>query len=177
MVCSSSDEVGSSRTTSCAGSIRHRERPRDLDHLASSDRQALHEIASCDAVTGKDFVELFDDELFSAFAPAEAGQGAVEHPCVFRHRQVGAERQFLEYATDAERLGFSCAVALLLGAADFDATRVGRDAADQHMHECRLAGAVVADEANALARGDFETDPVERADGAERLFDAAQFDK
>ena len=74
-------------------------------------------------------------------------------------------------------LAASRAVAVLLVAADVDAARVGRGAAGQHMHERRFAGAVVADEADAFARGDLETDAVKRADGAERLFDAVQFDE
>ncbi len=57
------------------------------------------------------------------------------------------------------------------------AAAVGRDAAGQHMHQRRFAGAVVADEADAFARGDVEADAVERADGAERLFDAVQVDE
>ena len=44
------------------------------------------------------------------------------------------------------------------------------------MHQRRLAGAVVADEADAFAGIDGEIDPVERMDGAEMLFDAVQPD-
>ena len=42
------------------------------------------------------------------------------------------------------------------------------------MHQRRLAGAVVADEAEAFAGGDGEVDAGKRADGAETLFDAVQ---
>ena len=53
---------------------------------------------------------------------------------------------------------------------------VGRARAGKHMHERRLAGAVMADQSDALAAPDGEIDAVERADGAELHFDAFQVD-
>ncbi len=55
-----------------------------------------------------------------------------------------------------------------------DRAAVGRQRAGEHVHQRRLAGAVVADEADALAGADGEVDAVERANGAEMLFDAVQ---
>ena len=54
--------------------------------------------------------------------------------------------------------------------------RSGASGPGEHMHQRRLAGAVVADEADAFAGIDGEIDAVERADGAEMLFDAVQLD-
>ena len=132
--------------TSRAGASRHGEGARDLHHLPPADRQALHKIAGADAMAGKDLVELGDDELAGPPAPAEAADRAMKHPRVLRHREIGAERQLLEHAAHAERPGLDGAVGSRLGAVELDAAGVGRDAADQHMHERRLAGAVMADE-------------------------------
>ena len=147
--------------------VADREGARDLHHLAPADRQALHEISGRDAVAGEDFVELVEDEPAGAPAPAEAADAGMKHARVLRHSEIGAERKLLKYAANAERLGLGRAIGLLFGAADDDAAGVGRDAADQHMHERRLAGAVVADDPDALARGDVEADAVKGAHGAE----------
>ena len=53
---------------------------------------------------------------------------------------------------------------------------IGRAGAGQHMHQRRLAGAVMADQADAFAGRDDEIDAIERTDGAEMLFDAVQLD-
>ena len=75
----------------------------------------------------------------------------MKHPRVFGDRQIRAERQFLEHAAQAERLGAGGRIAALLLAGDRRAARVRRHAAVQDMHQCRLAGAVVADDADAFA--------------------------
>ena len=53
---------------------------------------------------------------------------------------------------------------------------VGRQRARHHVHQSRLAGAIVADQTDALAGADMEIDPVQRADGAEMFFGAVQSD-
>ena len=44
------------------------------------------------------------------------------------------------------------------------------------MHQGRLAGAVVSDQAETFTPFDAKIDTTERTDGAEMLFDAVQFD-
>ena len=45
---------------------------RHLDHLALADRQIADHVGRPDAVAGKDLVELGEDEIAGAAAPAEA---------------------------------------------------------------------------------------------------------
>ena len=90
-------------------------------------------------------------------------------------RQVRAERQFLEDAAYAELLRARHRIVVLRRRrATAIVPRSGAQRAGEHMHQRRLAGAVVADEADALAGADGEIDAVKRADGAEMLFDAVQ---
>ena len=77
-MCSSSEEVGSSRIDEPGRLVGHGEGARDLDHLAAADREALHEIAGRDAVAGKDLVELVEDQPAGALAPAEAAKARWE---------------------------------------------------------------------------------------------------
>ena len=57
-----------------------------------------------------------------------------------------------------------------------DRALVGRKRPGEHMHQRRLAGAVVADQAHAFAGATGEIDAGKSADGAEALFDAVQPD-
>ena len=147
---------------------------RHLDHLAPADRQVAHDVRGCDVVARKDLVELGEDELAGAATPAETLQRAVIDASVFGDRQIGAERQFLEHAAHAEVLGERCRIAALRIAADDDRSAVRRARAGKHVHQRRLAGAVVADQPDAFAAPDGEIDAVERANGAELNFDALQ---
>ena len=58
-----------------------------------------------------------------------------------------------------------------------DRPAVVADAAGEHLHERRLAGPVVANEAEYLAAPEREVDAPQHVDRAVRLGDAAQFDK
>ena len=147
-----------------------------LDHLALADRQVADDVAGADAVAGKDLVELGANELAGAPPPADAGERRMEDAGILGDGQVRAEREFLEDAADAELLRESHAGSSLLAAVDGDPAAVGAKRAGEDVHQRRLAGAVVADEPDAFAGVDREIDAVERADGAEMLFDAVQPD-
>src|SRR3546814_19194700 len=63
---------------------------------------------------------------------------------------------------------------LHLLAVDVDLAAVGRIGAGQHLDERRLAGTVVAQHADHLARIEVDGDVVDRLDAAEALADAAR---
>jgi len=71
-------------------------------------------------------------------------------------------------------LGILDEVADLGGLADGDGTLVGLDFADEHLEEGGLAGAVVADEADALALVDGEVELLEEDFFAEVFFDVGE---
>src|ERR1019366_2994091 len=158
------DEVGRS--------VRDRESARDLDHLPPPDPQVLGEIGRRDAVTGKDLVELIDNEVARLATPVEAAQRRVKHARVLGHRQVWAERQLLEDTADAEVFSAAGGVTLLCDSRNDYPSFVRRRGAGQNVHQRRFPGAIVPYEADAFAPGHRETHSVERADGAERFFDA-----
>jgi len=147
-----------------------------LHHLPSADREVAHVGGCGDVVARKDLVELLVDQPRRAPPPAEAAQRRVVDARVLGDGEVRAERELLEDAADAELLRPRHRVVFLHRALDRDAAAVGRERAREHLHERRLARAVVADEAHALAGRDVEVDAFERADGAEVLFDAVQVD-
>jgi hypothetical protein len=127
-------------------------------------------------VAGEDLVELLGDQPGGAAPPAEAAQRRVVDACVLGNAQVRAERELLKDAADAELVRRRDRVMLADCALDLDATPIGRERACEHLHERRLAGAVVADEPDALAGRDVEVDAFESAHGAEVLLDVAQLD-
>ena len=93
---------------------------------------------------------------------------AREHPHVLGDRQVRAERELLEDAAQAGGARARDAVAGRLVAVDEHGPPAsGASAAVQHVDQRRLAGAVVADQADALAGADREVHAGERAHGAE----------
>ena len=103
------------------------------------------------------------------------GEVGMHDPGVLRHRQVGRQRQLLEHAAHTRRVGGTHGIVPgLVGATDGDGAPVGRQRAGQHVHQRRLAGAVVADEADAFAGCDGQVHPGKRMNGAEILFDAVQ---
>jgi hypothetical protein len=74
--------------------------------------------------------------------------------------EVGAERQFLEHAAYAELQRARHGIARLSVAAHRDLSAIRPQRAGHHMHERRLAGAVVADQPDAFACADVEVDAV-----------------
>jgi len=51
--------------------IGRREGARHFDHLAPPDRQILHQVVRGDAVTGKNLIELVDDQRSGPSTPVE----------------------------------------------------------------------------------------------------------
>src|SRR5208337_469317 len=156
---------------------RDRERPCDLDHLPPTDRKILHEIARADAVAGENLVELVEDEPSRPPPPAEAADGWMVDPRVLRDRQVRAKRQLLEDRAQSQRLGAGGRPAALLLAGDDEPSAVRRHAAVQDVHQRRLAGPVVADDADAFAFGDGKIDAVQSPDGAVGFRHAPEVDE
>src|SRR3569623_83461 len=95
---------------------------------------------------------------------------------VFRDRKVGRQREFLKDAADAELPRSDHRVVGLRGTQNFDRAGIRSSGAGKNVHQGRLAGSVVADEADAFAGMDDKVHAIKRANGAETLFDAAQFD-
>ena len=155
--------------------VGDREGAGDLDHLAQADRQLAHRLVEVDAVAGKDLVEHAADQRRRPSPPAEAPERRVHQAEILDHRQVGAEREFLEYAADAPRIGDAHVVAAgEIRPVDLDRALVRRQRAGEDVHQRRLAGAVVPDEAQDLAGPDLEVGGPERLHRAEPLGDAVQ---
>ena len=76
-----------------------------------------------------------------------------------------------------ERCGARGRIAPLLLARDDEPSAIRRSAAGQDMHQGRLAGAVMADDADAFACTDREIDAVQSADSAEGFLDAVEVDE
>ena len=91
--------------------------------------------------------------------------------------QVLEQVEFLVHEGDARRHRLRHGQAAVLPDAGADHTGVGRDDAAQHLHQRRLARAVLADQADDLAHADGQADTVERHDAGVALADADQFEK
>ena len=95
---------------------------------------------------------------------------------VLGNREIRAERQFLEDATDAELMGGADRIGGLTRSRNEDFTVAWFERSSQHIHQRRFAGAVVPDKTDAFSLADGEVDSVEGMDGAEMLLDAVQID-
>ena len=151
-----------------------RERACDFDHLPFAYRQVAYHGIGCNPVPGKDFIEFVTDEPAGPPAPTPSRDGRVKDACILGNRKIGAERQFLEDATDSELLGKDDQVTLPRLSADNDLPAVCDKRARQDMHQRRFAGAVMANQPDALSNVNSKINPRKRADGAEVLFDAVQ---
>ena len=95
---------------------------------------------------------------------------------IFHHAQVGQQRLFLEHHADAGlHRGAGAGEAGRL-AVDQDLAAIVLVAAVQHLHQGRLAGAVLADQADDLAIADLEIDTLQGAHIGEVLFYFAKFE-
>src|ERR1700674_5278084 len=149
---------------------------RHLDNLPLAERQVADDLARADAVAGKDLVELAPDQVAGLSPPAETGETGMKDAGVLRHRQIRAERELLENATDAELLRDADGIVARLTTGDGNPAAIRRKRSGEHVHPRRLARPVMADEPDAFAGVDGEVDAVQCADGAEMLFDAVQPD-
>ena len=96
---------------------------------------------------------------------------------VFQHRQPWRQMKMLVHHADAggQRIGRTGDPHRL--ALDQDLAGIRRIGAEQHIHQRRLAGAVLAEQPEDFTRRDAEIDGLVRLDGAEALGDAAHFDE
>ena len=155
--------------------VGNREGSGDLDHLPLGDRQVADDLAGVDAVTRKDPLELIRDEVGSRLPPAPAADSRMHDAGVLGNRQVRAERQLLEDAADTMTVRCTDVVAIgEIAAGDLDSAAIGPKGAREDAHQRRLAGAVMADETQALAGTNVEIDAGQSLDGAEALLDTVQ---
>ena len=93
--------------------VCHGEGARHLDHLAAAEGEVLHQIGRADTMAGENLVQPGRDQRGRPAPPAETAQRRMKNPRILRHRQVRAERQFLEHATDAQLFGAARGIVLL----------------------------------------------------------------
>ena len=124
-------------------------------------------------------VDLYIADLFSH--PIERPSGPRASTSRLRKKlcitsRVSTSGEVLVHGLDAEAAGELGRERLLQRAVDVDLAGVRAVRAGDALDERRLAGAVVADEPEDLARVQREADVAERADGAVRLRRRAQLD-
>ena len=100
----------------------------------------------------------------------------VAHDDVLRDAQVGEQRRLLVDHRDARVARVVRRVEVDRLAVDEHLAGVATDDAAEHLHERRLAGAVLADQRAHLARAQREVAVAQRVDGAVGLADVAQLD-
>ena len=148
----------------------------DLDHLLLGDAEAMHALARIDVEA--DHLEHAARVGVEALAVDRAGQPPARRAAeidVVRDVEMGNQREFLEDHRDAEPTrvgrrsddGWTALKENLAG--------IGGDRAAEHLHQRRLAGAVLAEQHMRLARPDRERDVAQRAHAGIALADAAQF--
>ena len=150
-------------------------RLQDFDALAPPKRQARDHRVGLKV----------ESEALAHFAHARGDLGALQDAA----RARPAQHDVLDYAhrfdqhemlvdhRDAGRHRFGGPVAGERAAAKNDFARVRRRHAEQHFHQGALARAVLAEQAEDLARSHFEIDAVVRAHGAEAADDPSHFQK
>ena len=93
------------------------------------------------------------------------------------HGQLVDEGEILEDGLDAELAGVRHGSQHDLFAVQRERAGVGTVESRQHLDQCRLAGAVVADQTEHLAAPEAEVDAVQRDDRAEPLLDPLGADR
>jgi hypothetical protein len=146
-----------------------------FDHLTFADRQLADDSVRSNPVARENLIKFAANQFAGTAPPAPSGNARVEDAPILGHRKIGAERQFLEDATDPELLGQDHRVVLPWFAADDDFSFVRGERSGQDMHQRGFTGAVMAHEPDTLSGADREINPGKRADGAEMLFDTVQF--
>ena len=148
----------------------------DLDDLLVGDREAAHRALGIEA--DAEAVEQALDLAVhgAAVDPLEAAQRVEAHDDVLRDAEVGEQRRLLVDDRDARVARRVGGVEVDLGAVDEHRAGVAPDDAAEHLHERRLAGAVLADQRAHLAGPEAEVGVAQRADGAVGLRGVAQLD-
>ena len=142
----------------------------DLDLLALANGQVADGVARLQAVAGEHLVQRSGHQCPGPPPPARPAQVAERHAGVLGDGQVGAQGPFLE---DAAQRGVAHAGGRRL-AQHLQRAGVRRHRPGQNAHQGGLAGAVVADQAQAFAPAQRHVRPLQRPDRAERLADARQ---
>ena len=149
----------------------------DLDDLLVGDREPAHGALGIEA--DAEAVEQRLD-LAAACAPRSirlsAAQRVEAHDDVLRDAEVGEQRRLLVDDGDAGVARRVRGVEVDLGAVDEHRAGVAPDHAAEHLHERRLARAVLADQRAHLAGPEAEVGVAQRADGAVGLRGVAQLD-
>ena len=154
------------------------EGPRQLDPLSRAERQAfgrlvrhLAQIERVEQRPGGPFqrplLPAHPGKAQRVAHKIAAAGGVAADPHIVEHRLAREQREVLEGAGDAD-LGDPVRRAVEQRAAlEQDLASVGRVEAAEAIEQCRLAGAVGADQAEDLALLQLERDAVERDDAAE----------
>ena len=149
-----------------------RERLRDLDHLPPRQRQVLDQRQRMDVVgAGARQRFLGHAALRAAVDQPEAARRIADRDVV-GDREVGDQRQLLEDAGDAGRMGRGRRCKRDRLAVEQHAALVGRDDARHDLDQRRLAGAVLAEDRVNAAGLDHEVGVLQRAHAAVALGDA-----
>ena len=149
--------------------VGDREGPGDLDHLPLGERQVADDLARRDAVAREDRVERVADEG-AGLADASAGRAA--RGWMMRAFSATVRLGQSESSWKTQRTPEACAAPTEYPA-DRSSPAISMTPASgasdpgEHVHERGLAGAVVADEADALAGIDAQVDAAERTHGPE----------
>ena len=155
-----------------AGVLLERQRLGELDHLARGEIEILGAHARID-------IDLHLRELSRRSgverAPvddAEAGElRLVAEIDVLADGEVGQERLLLEHHADALAVGVGRIEQPRRLPGDQDLPGVGLIDAAQDLHQRRLAGAVLADQADDLATADLDRHALQRVDAGKALVD------
>lgn len=91
-------------------------------------------------------------------------------------RQIVGQREVLIDDLDPDRAGVDGPVEMDRTATEADFAMAGAEIAGDDLDQRRLAGAVVAHQANHFARLHMHIDVMQRADGAELLANAGEFE-
>jgi hypothetical protein len=168
--------------------LRGREHRRRLveDEDVGLAHEALHDLDSL-PLAGREIVDArtrVDVEAVALRRRADAAdrRGRVDAPPfaeghVLPHRQRADEAEVLVHHRETEPGRFGGIVDHDRAAVDQDLPGVGHDQPEHHVHQRRLAGAVLAEHTVDLAASHREVDVVARDDGAEPLGDGSELDR
>ena len=93
---------------------------------------------------------------------------------VGRHAHLGEQRKLLGDPGDAQLLGMPRGQRIVVDPVDFDRPRIGGDHPREHLHQRRLAGAVLTEQGEHLAGADRQLHAGKGGGEAEALGDPLQ---
>src|ERR1700751_4407952 len=113
-------------------------------------------------MTGKNLVELGLDQRSRAPSPTESAKFRMRDARVLGYGEVRTERKLLKNAANPDRFRGADAVIRGCIALDDDAAAARGHRAREHIHQSRLAGPVISDQAHGLAGDKREIDTGQR---------------